>query len=82
VRGDAEGGRLARVARKPPRPAALAQTKKNTTQAMRANIAKYRENCRTYHIVQKLEDGVRIRFVFPNGSSVVAFVTNDEMELL
>jgi hypothetical protein len=49
---------------------------------MRTNIAKYRENCRTYHIVQKLEDGVRMRFIFPNGSSVVTFVTNDEMELL
>ena len=45
-----------------------------------ANITKYFSTCRTYHFVTATAEGIRIRFVFHNGASMMVFATNEQLE--
>jgi hypothetical protein len=45
-----------------------------------ANLSKYFSTCRTYNFVAKTQDGIRVRFVFHNGASLVVFATNEQLE--
>jgi hypothetical protein len=46
----------------------------------KANLAKYFNTCRTYTFVGATANGVRVRFVFHNGASMVVFATNEQIE--
>lgn len=45
-----------------------------------ANLTKYFSTCRTYTFTGSTSIGVRVRFVFHNGASMVVFATNEQLE--
>ena len=45
-----------------------------------ANLRKYFATCRTYSFVMAIPTGIRVRFVFHDGSTLSVFATNKQME--